>query len=512
MKNKIIVAGLLLVTTANMQAQEFEPQQAVQFSTPQLNGSARYKSMGGAFGAIGGDVSSIQINPAGSAISLYHLTSVTGNLHLNNNKSNYLGSDSNKRNSDFTFDEIGAIYQIDSKNQNSALKKTTLSLSVNNDNSLNSDFYFKGLNPNSVAHYFLQYANHGYNGAAVPYQLVQLGPSEDVTSAYDLLNSNAYGFSAQQALLGYQSYILEQGGNGQYVANVANGPYLQQSSVITDGMNAKVTGNIAFDFNERFYIGANLNYHSIDYKKSNQIYEVSTQPSFTNGVSEILFTNTNYTYGDGFSFNIGALAKITDQFRVGASYESPTWFTLNDEFQQELETIYYINGAKDYTNVSPNLITVYDSYKLKTPSKLTASMAYVLGTKGLLSVDYSRKDYSTISYKDDMGSYSNLNSFYSNEMKAVNEIRVGTEYRINQMSLRAGYRFAESPYKNSNILGDLNSISGGLGYSFDNKRVDLAYTYTHQPIEMSYISSGLNDVAKINTKQHVISLSYNVYF
>ena len=31
-------------------------------------GSARFQSMGGAFGALGGDLSAININPAGSAV------------------------------------------------------------------------------------------------------------------------------------------------------------------------------------------------------------------------------------------------------------------------------------------------------------------------------------------------------------------------------------------------------------------------------------------------------------
>ena len=32
------------------------------------NGSARFNSMGGAFGALGGDLSAISINPAGSVV------------------------------------------------------------------------------------------------------------------------------------------------------------------------------------------------------------------------------------------------------------------------------------------------------------------------------------------------------------------------------------------------------------------------------------------------------------
>ena len=36
------------------------------FLGSELNGTARYNSMAGAFGALGGDLTSISINPAGS--------------------------------------------------------------------------------------------------------------------------------------------------------------------------------------------------------------------------------------------------------------------------------------------------------------------------------------------------------------------------------------------------------------------------------------------------------------
>ena len=41
---------------------------AVRYSTGTTLGTARFKSMSGAFGALGGDISAVSINPAGSAI------------------------------------------------------------------------------------------------------------------------------------------------------------------------------------------------------------------------------------------------------------------------------------------------------------------------------------------------------------------------------------------------------------------------------------------------------------
>ena len=40
----------------------------LRYSSGETQGTARFKAMGGAFGALGGDISAISINPAGAAI------------------------------------------------------------------------------------------------------------------------------------------------------------------------------------------------------------------------------------------------------------------------------------------------------------------------------------------------------------------------------------------------------------------------------------------------------------
>ena len=41
------------------------------FLSEELNGSARYNSMAGAFGALGGDLTAVSMNPAGSSVFLH---------------------------------------------------------------------------------------------------------------------------------------------------------------------------------------------------------------------------------------------------------------------------------------------------------------------------------------------------------------------------------------------------------------------------------------------------------
>jgi hypothetical protein len=57
----------------------------------------------------------------------------------------------------------------------------------------------------------------------------------------------------------------------------------------------------------------------------------------------------------------------------------------------------------------------------------------------------------------------------------VHNIRVGTEWRLSRISLRAGYAIYGSPYNNNLNDGKRESYSGGIGYRGKNFEVDFAY-------------------------------------
>jgi long-subunit fatty acid transport protein len=91
------------------------------------------------------------------------------------------------------------------------------------------------------------------------------------------------------------------------------------------------------------------------------------------------FDNDLYTYGTGFSFQVGAIAKVTNEMRVGLAYESSTWYNLSDELSQKLVSVSSSSTGDDINDVSdPRLTNFYAPYKLQTPSKLTGSFAFVL--------------------------------------------------------------------------------------------------------------------------------------
>ena len=83
----------------------------------------------------------------------------------------------------------------------------------------------------------------------------------------------------------------------------------------------------------------------------------------------------------------------------------------------------------------------------------------MFGDQGLISFDYSVKDYSNAKFKPTSDSFfAGQNSIISNDLTSASTYRFGAEYRVKQFSFRGGYRFEESPYKDGATVGSYNFV------------------------------------------------------
>ena len=109
-------------------------------------------------------------------------------------------------------------------------------------------------------------------------------------------------------------------------------------------------------------------------------------------------------------------------------------------------------------------------------------------------------------------SFAAENNIIASTLGAVNSYRLGGEYRIDEVSLRAGYRFEESPYENGDWIGDLNGFSAGIGYNFGGSRLDLAFSRTEQDVNSYFFDGGIDSAALVNQINTNISLGYVIKF
>ena len=516
----LLISGLTFSASYSQEVSD-----ALRYAQDNLTGTARFRAMGGAFGALGGDLSSLTVNPAGSAIFTNNQAGVTFSNQSIKNNSNYFGTETEECDNSFILNQTGAVFVFDNHNPNNNWKKIAIGANYENTNNFNNDVFSAGTNPNkSVEDYFLEYANYGNGGAPVPFGLID---NNNINDTYRNLGSslpngqypNLSGYSAQQAYLGYQGFIIDPDSNNPnstYITNVPRGSldedhdYYQENEIYARGYNSKLSFNVATSYKDRIYLGANLNLYITDYRRSSTFYEDNDNPlESRETISQLRFNNDLYTYGNGFSFQLGAIAKVTEAFRLGLAYESNTWYTLYDEIHQSLYTTRQAQDNPElYADVNPDVINIYDSYTLQTPGKFTFSAAYIFGKSGLISIDYAIKDYGNTKFKPTGESgFGGLNDDMNNQLTSNGELRIGAEYKIKRLSLRGGYRFEGSPYKNETTIGDLNSYSGGLGYNFGSTKVDLAYSFTERKSNQGFFATGFTDGANITSKLNNVSLT-----
>lgn len=507
---KVLFLLALLLSVGIINAQNATD--GLRYSKDENIGTARFTALSGAMGALGGDFSAVKVNPAGGAVFLNSSLVFSASLNGIDNKSNYFNNQEKSYQNQLTLNQLGAVFVINNANDESAFKKFTIGLGYDLSSNFKNKLYVAGTGNTSIGEFFLAQAQ------GIPLNLLELQAGESISSLYQYLGENE-GSGAQNAFLGYHGYLFDPVDpdnplGSTYTSNIADGIFNQQYSYLSEGYNSKFTINLATQITDDLFFGVNINTHAIDYTQSTFLLERNNNPGST--VRSVGFENNLSVSGAGISLQLGAIAKIANDFRLGLSFDTPTWYQIAEETTQYLESSRDIDGRTTNAYVDPRILNIYEDYNLKTPAKLTASAAYIFGQSGLISFDYSYKDYSSMKFSR-LNSYydpyfENLNNSLNNTLKAVSRINAGAEYRINQLSLRGGFHYEESPYKNSNIVGDLTGFSLGAGYNFGLFTTDLAYSRSSQERNQQLYSVGMTDTANINSvyNNFVLSLGFSL--
>ena len=134
----------LVLTFFNGISQEITTQDALRYATEDLTGTARFRAMSGAFGALGGDLSSINVNPAGTAIFNHNMATVTASSFNTNNKSNYYGTSRTENNSTLDLNQLGAVFVFVDNNETNNWRKISIGLNYENSKNFDNTNYFFG--------------------------------------------------------------------------------------------------------------------------------------------------------------------------------------------------------------------------------------------------------------------------------------------------------------------------------------------------------------------------------
>ena len=493
------------------------------YSSNSIDGTARFNSMSGAFGALGGDLSAIAINPAGSAVFNNGYFSLSFGSDKKANQASLLNSSNSFDKKNLTLNQIGGIINFEKLDNNKRWNKLTLGITYNQSKNNFDEFSILNVsNNNSIDSYFLN------NAQGLRLDQISAFENETITEAYVDIG-NIYGYSHQQAFLGYESFILEPNDfsddNSSYYSNVPAGTFNQSYRSISRGYNGKLTANVGLQYSKNIFFGINLNSHFIDYDNYTILNESNNngEPGQLS-INQIYFENRLSSFGEGFSAQFGVISKISDVIRFGFSYDTPTWFEISEETRQYLETsVINEEGEASLLIINPNAINIYEDYTLQTPSKITVSSAFVFKNFGLFSFDYSRRDYSSMKFKPENDNYFNdLNQEISYRLKEVNTYRIGAEILADKFSIRGGYMYEDSPYNSlnnpaipntdNNIDESTSGFSLGLGYKMNQSTIDLSFVKLNKSKYKRLYDTGLTNQVNLKSDNTLITISISTIF
>ena len=495
-------AILLLFFVTSMNGQTF--QDILRYSTSDLNGTARYTAMGGAFGALGGNFSALQNNPAAGSVFEHTQFSITTSSIRNQTNATYFGSSYQTNNKDSEFDQVGFALILKNTEQ-SPWSKIGFAFDYQKTANFNNVFEADGYNTTGVDQYFLNNAQ----GFELENFTVNVDAGEDVTFLYEYLNElDVVGFMAQQGFLGYESLIIDAetvaSTNTVYISNVSSGSegYFHEYVTQRSGGIKKYTFNFSGEYLNKYHVGININSHKLEYREITDFYEDNYSNS--SDLKMFRFNNELFTFGKGISFQLGGIAKINKNIRVGLSYESPTWFSINEETRQFIEA----NDGLDIL-VAPESTNIYPEYRFKTPSKYSGSFAYVFGQKGLISVDYTQVNYDKAQFDEPNDDFLNQeNEVIIQNVNAAGVLRVGGEYRFGNYSIRAGYIKQGATLKNFDNSSSTKSIGGGI--NFGGSSLDLSIVSSEFRGQQQLFSTGLTDAIDLKRERFTIGLTYTL--
>lgn len=258
-------------------------------------------------------------------------------------------------------------------------------------------------------------------------------------------------------------------------------PYGNSVEWTTDWVGSHLVNNIDL---KAVYIQPTISY------KFNDMYSIGFGPTYiTGGVEFNRNLSTSLVDANGnrsnvtieasgitaWGYNIGFLAKPTEQYSVGISYRSKVDMEARGE-------------SADFQNIPASLQstffdTTFDA-DLVLPAELTIGIAYDLSADTVIAFDINRTYWSAyesldVHFNNGAGLSSNPRNY-----KDANIYRIGVQHRLNEMTtVRGGMYYDESPIQDGYFTPEtprndaLGLTAGASYYLTKNLELDFSFLY-----------------------------------
>jgi hypothetical protein len=491
----LIIITVLLVSTG-LFAQNVDD--ALRYSHLFYSGTARFMSMGGAFTALGGDISSLSQNPAGLGVFRSSELTITPQLYHMKTTAGFNGDNTSDYLYNFNLNQIGIVSNLISNSKGTGLITLNLGYSFNKTSNLNQNIRIQGINnTSSMADYWAGISSGYYKN-----ELASNVPDAYLANRVFVIDTLS-GSGTQYGTV-YSNY----GDNppSRYGQNV-------RRLITNEGYTGEHAFSIGGNYSNKIIFGATLGISRVKYTGHYEHMESTDQamPS--------LFKNFTYTEhfentGTGYSLKVGAIIKPIESVRIGLAFHSPTLYHISEYFYENMTANFTDGYHKDLTNDPARY-----SYALTTPFRALAGVAVQIKKIGLISADYEYVDYSTAhfsNYGDDYD-YSEKNMSIKNSLKAANNFRLGGELRLNKLYLRTGYGYYGKAFKPGEDNANLDYQTLSFGAGFREQRVSIDFAFTNYKYSENYFLYALDSnydpaLANLKAVKNMFTLTFGYKF
>ena len=480
-----------------------------------IGGSARYMSMAGAFNALGGDFSTLSVNPAGLGVYRSNEFSLTADLDVISTEAKVRPNLS-----------IPSTSLSDMKvNMNLQNMGYVLNTQLNRSGLISLNF---GFGYNRLKNYHRAYHAEALSS---PHSLTYNWAAS--------INNNGLNGSTAGAYAADQAYLLNTERDRDAVlfaeSPLLNGaPVDYVKDVVEKGRINEWVFSVGGNVDHRVYFGATIGLQSItmtkDYTQTEYFLNIDDPSNEKDNYSyfryEDDFFNREYiadendyftynsretTSGIGLQGKFGVIVRPIDMLRIGVALHTPSINFLSVEQSTELtnNTWYYDEAGNEGAGAVGFEELPEIQYRTVSPYKVHLSAAVTLGKRVALDAEAEIVDYSSMRVMGTDGqssTYESVNNAIKGMYKATYNTRLGAEVKlVPALALRAGFAFTGSPFENNlyynagqaedaaDYVGNRYAYSLGFGYRTGDFFMDFAYVLNRQSMR-SFVFDDAIDV------------------
>lgn len=425
----------------------------LRYSRTDFGGTARTMGLGGANVALGGDASSIHSNPAGLGLFRRSEISVSAGINFNEVNSTVYGSEAMNTRNNLNIPSFTAVFSNRKADEEEGdWRGGSFGISFTRLNNFNRNIFYAGTAPENGMR-FGEYAAQRAN--------------VDLQQGRQLVPN-----SLQE--LAYETYLIDQDDLGYFSPNLSvTNPF--QETIQSEGAQNQWDFSYGASYRDKIFIGASLGLTTLRYKQIRTYQE--TAPA--SDISDLTLRDELLTEGSGINLKVGAIFRPSDAFRLGVSFQTPTWHTLNDSYSTSLG-VNFTDAPEDGASMNQYRTTDLGEYEysLTTPLRANGGAAFFFGKNGFITADVEYVDYSVGRLNADDYAFQEENRLTKNLYQSALNYRIGGEARLDVFRVRAGYGLYGDPFKDSDVDQRKTYVTGGIGLRQANYFIDAALVFS----------------------------------